>query len=201
MPPLLPLDANHSAIGHLLVGPTVEGDLRRTAGELSRMSRMPATVSHPGHCLIVSRHSLRRVVIGDCSSKELDHVAAPASRLPPLSYDVVGQTESSAMTHFRSFCFTHWTPARTPFVPAAARSCCSPPPSHNDRANILTFRCGRCGRSERFLQEKSRSSVRGRVGERMKREIASGTLNKTRLAILSVKGRSVMKTSVLRLHP
>jgi ribosomal protein S27AE len=24
---------------------------------------------------------------------------------------------------------------------------------HNDRANILTFRCGLCGRSERFLQE------------------------------------------------
>ena len=78
---------------------------------------MPATVSHPGHCLIVSRHSLRRVVIGDCSSKELDHVAAPASRLPPLSYDVVGQTESSAMTHSQEFLLYPLDTGKDPVCP------------------------------------------------------------------------------------
>jgi hypothetical protein len=87
MPPLLPLDANHSAIGHLLVGSTVEGDLRRKAGR-----RVVPDEPNAGDRLapwpLPDRLEafLSQGVIGDCSSKELDHVARkPVCRPYPRS--------------------------------------------------------------------------------------------------------------------
>src|SRR3974390_280886 len=77
MSPLLALDANHSALGHLLVGPTVDGDLRQKAGR-----RVVPDEPNAGDRLapwpLPNRLEafLAQDVIGDCGSVELDHVAA-----------------------------------------------------------------------------------------------------------------------------
>ena len=89
VPPFLALNANHGAVGHLLVGSPVERDPRRKAGRRAVPDQLNtgdslATWPLP-NCL---EAFVSQAVIRDCSSIELDHVAAPASLLtavPPGS--------------------------------------------------------------------------------------------------------------------
>jgi hypothetical protein len=67
---------------------------------------------------------------------------------------VMGETELSAMPHDQEFLLYPLDTGEDPVCPRCSTvMLLAAAEVHNDRANILTFRCDRCGRSERFLQE------------------------------------------------
>ena len=90
----------------------------------------------------------------------MHHPAQPPQRLLAAggnqmgSSGVVGQTESSAMTHSQEFLLYPLDTGKDPVCPRCGTvMLLAAVEVHSDRANILTFRCGRCGRSERLLYE------------------------------------------------
>jgi hypothetical protein len=67
---------------------------------------------------------------------------------------VVGEIESSAMPHDQEFLLYPLDTGEDPVCPrCGAVMSLAGAEVHNDRFSVLTFRCGLCGRSERFLCE------------------------------------------------
>jgi len=83
-----------------------------------------------------------------------DSACCPAGMQQMANSGVVGETESSAMPHDQEFLLYPLDTGEDPACPRCGTvMLLAAAEVHNDRANILTFRCGRCGRSERLLHE------------------------------------------------